>query len=313
MTAINQDQSIAAPPLLTEREWQDQQRDHRERLEPILAAHARRRKAGQKHPVMDFLFEYYRFRPSKLRRWTPGVGRILENGADTFGAQRHFASNGSDAWLSVAGINERRAASTRWILTLLEATQSRKPVFGCHGLHEWAMVYRAGEVRHQTTPLRLSGDAVRRVVESEAVLCSHYDAFRFFTAPARPLNRLQPTAAGVHRNEQPGCLHANMDIYRWAMKRHPWIPSRVIADAFLLAVHIRQVDMQASPYDLRHLGLNPICIETEEGKQTYRELQAGFHRRGLPIRQALIHEYRRLLDLLSTQGGADTASHRSRK
>ena len=27
--------------------------------------------------MLDFLFEYYHFRPSKLRNWSPGVGLIL--------------------------------------------------------------------------------------------------------------------------------------------------------------------------------------------------------------------------------------------
>ena len=32
---------------------------------------------GEKHPVVDFLFEYYRFRPSWLKRWHPGPDVIL--------------------------------------------------------------------------------------------------------------------------------------------------------------------------------------------------------------------------------------------
>ena len=30
---------------------------------------------GERHPVDDFLFEYYPNRPSLLRRWHPGLGR----------------------------------------------------------------------------------------------------------------------------------------------------------------------------------------------------------------------------------------------
>ena len=30
-----------------------------------------------KHPVHDFLFTYYSFRPAQLRRWSPGYGVVL--------------------------------------------------------------------------------------------------------------------------------------------------------------------------------------------------------------------------------------------
>ena len=33
---------------------------------------------GEKHPVHDFLFEYYSFRPAHLLRWTPGADVLLE-------------------------------------------------------------------------------------------------------------------------------------------------------------------------------------------------------------------------------------------
>ena len=78
---------------------------------------------------------------------------------------------------------------------LLVATAGRPPTLGCFGLHEWAMVHRAVDVmgrrrrrvRHDW-PLRLGGAGTDEVVESHRIACSHFDAFRFFTGSARPLN-----------------------------------------------------------------------------------------------------------------------------
>ena len=100
---------------------------------------------------------------------------------------------------------------------------SRTPQLGCFGLHEWAMVYRTPEddVRHAGWPLRLGSGGTDEVVERHGIRCSHFDAFRFFTDDARPRNALQPTRDGQVALEQPGCLHAGMDVYKWAFKLTP--------------------------------------------------------------------------------------------
>ncbi len=51
-------------------------------------------------------------------------------------------------------------------------------------------------------------------------------------------------------NEQPGCLHVHMDLFKWALKLHPYVPSELVADALEIALLAREVDMRASPYDL---------------------------------------------------------------
>jgi hypothetical protein len=81
-------------------------------------------------------------------------------------------------------------------------------------MHEWAMVYRqpAEEIRHSSWPLRLGADGVAAVVEAAPLRCTHYDAFRFFTAPARPRNAVTPTRETAPDLEQGGCLHANMEL-----------------------------------------------------------------------------------------------------
>ena len=122
------------------------------------------------------------------------------------------------------------------------------------------MVYglEQDEVRHESWPLRLAPDEVRAVVDEQGVRCTHFDAFRFFTPEAAPLNELQPTRATQPDLEQPGCLHATMDLYKWSAKYAELVGSDLVADAFALARDARRLDMQAAPYDLRALGYEPV-------------------------------------------------------
>ena len=85
--------------------------------------------------------------------------------------------------------------------------------------------------------------------------CTHIDAYRFFTPAAVPLNAHEPTRATQHEWEQPGCLHANMDLYKYAMWFQPFTSSDLVADCFALARQARELDMRAAPYDLVDLGL----------------------------------------------------------
>jgi len=135
-------------------------------------------------------------------------------------------------------------------------------------------------------------------VESQPVVCTHFDAFRFFSKKARPLNKFKPSREKFIDMEQPGCLHTNMDLYKWAFKMYPWISSKLILEAFELALETRKMDMKASPYDLRKYGYEPIKIETEEGREEYRQLQKYIWRKSIPIRDKLLKSYRRLADYL---------------
>jgi hypothetical protein len=176
------------------------------------------------------------------------------------------------------------------VLTLLRATAGRSPRLSCFGLHEWAMVYRqpAEEIRHATVPLRLGSSATDALVDALEIKCGHYDAFRFFTEAAKPANTLKPTRADQAAFEQPGCLHANMDLYKWAYKLGPLAPAELVADCFELAAQIRELDMRASPYDLSAFGYSPVRIETSEGRAHYAHQQAEFARRAAPLRASLI-------------------------
>jgi len=133
------------------------------------------------------------------------------------------------------------------------------------------------------------------VLEERGVRCGHADAFRFFAPTARSLNVLQPTRADQPELEQPGCLHANMDLYKFAYKLSPLVPSELVADTFALARRIRELDMRASPYDLATLGLPPVPVETPEGRAAYAAAQRGFAAEAAPLRQALVDVLDRVL------------------
>lgn len=285
--------------VLDEATWQAAARVHEARLRPVLDPYLDRRGQGHKDPVMDFLFEYYAFRPAHLLRWSPGLGVALAGpAADTFLDQSEFVRTAVGVALDPNRFPERRLSSVRWVRRLLASTAAQAPFFGCSGLHEWAMVYRTDEVRHAQVPLRMDPDDLAAFVESRPVVCSHFDAFRFFTPAARPLNRHQPTRAAMPDLEQPGCLHTNMDLYRWAFKLAPYVPGDLLADTFLLACRICEVDMRASPYDLRSRGLDPIPVETPEGRRTYRAYQQQFAEEAAPLRKRLTDAYDRLLTSL---------------
>ncbi|MFG1954619.1 3-methyladenine DNA glycosylase [Micromonospora sp. NPDC048830] len=281
--------ALASAAPLDVADWQARRRAHEERVDAWLAAHLARRRAGERHPVEDFLFTYYSHRPAQLRRWHPGAGVVLR-GADPAEFGRDYQTTAAGLTLDTAAVRARRAESVGWIRTLLAATAGRPAHLGCFGMHEWAMVYRQTqeEVRHNAWPLRLSPAETAAVVEERGVRCSHFDAYRFFTAPARPLNLLNPTRERQHELEQPGCLHANMDLYKWAYKLSPLVPSELVADAFALAREIRALDMRASPYDLAALGYPPVRVETPEGRAEYAAAQRGFAERGGVLRARLL-------------------------
>lgn len=284
--------------VLPETDWLARRQAHARRVAVWTEPHQARTARGEKHPVYDFLFEYYRFRPSWLRRWHPGPDVVLQGEAarEFLRWPEYHAVDGGVA-LNGAALEPRRRESVAWMLNLLRATAERPPQFACFGLHEWAMVYRQtpDEVRHNAWPLRFPPDELARIVEAQPIRCSHFDAFRFFTAPARLLNRLQPERATAPEFEQRGCLHANMDLYKWAFKLAPFTPAELIADCFALARDIREVDMRASPYDLEKLGFAPIRIETPEGRAEYEAHQRDFATRSQPLRLRLIALLERLL------------------
>ncbi|GAA2841816.1 hypothetical protein FB468_2075 [Leucobacter komagatae] len=279
-------------PVLDLATWRTASEAHEERADALTADHRGRRLRGEQHPIEDFLFTYYPFKPAELRRWHPGAAVALEDARERAEWRYYGVDSEGVATVDLAAFFEKRGQTVTYVERLLEATLDRTPQFGCFGLHEWAMVYRLTpeETRHTRLPLRIGHAATDAVVESHTIGCSHFDAYRFFTPAAAPLNRLAPTRETQPEMEQAGCLHAGMDIYKWATKLGPIIPGELLLDAFEFARDIRFVDMQASPYDVtgftNHEGvpLEAIPIETPAGKQEYVRRQRAFAERGNALR-----------------------------
>lgn len=275
-------------------DWQRRVESHRTRAEQHTLPARKRRDHGHPHPVHDFLFQYYPFPFALLENWQPGTGILLERDpvSPSFPATlagKYHAQDEYGLRLDPSLLGEKERSRLDWIRSLLEATATRPPVFSCHGLHEWAMVYRGKEVRHEkTTRLRLPQADIDAIVESRPLCCTHHDAFRFFAAEARPMNRLQPSLDSRIQLEQPGCVHANMDLYKWAAKAMPWTGSDLLLDCFELALELRELDMRASPYDLSTWGYDPVMIETPEGRKTYEATQRHLSAKAAPLRQRLI-------------------------
>lgn len=274
--------------------WRGRRAAHAVRADRLVGARRERSRRGESDPVEDFLFTYYPFRLAALRRWTPGAGVALADADELVDGCRFL--RGKDGLVRVALPGAAQAARLDFSLRLCRAVAARPAFHGCFGLHEWAMVYgQADQRRHSAWPLRLGAEGTDAVVRAMPVRCTHYDAFRFFTPGARPLNKLAPTLEARVDNEQPGCVHVTMDLFKWAMKAYPWVSAELAADAFELAHVARSVDMRASPYDFSAFGLKPIPIETSEGRGEYEQEQRRLAALAEPVRARLIAELERAL------------------
>ncbi|MQY26267.1 3-methyladenine DNA glycosylase [Nocardia aurantia] len=275
--------------VLPEPEWRARAATHRLRVDALIGAYLDRRAAGTKHPVIDFLFTYYGHKPAQLRRWHPGYGVALANAPEFAGARGyHEAPGDGSARTADPAFLAARRDTVAFVADLLRATASRPAQLSCFGLHEWAMVYRTDEVRHRQLPLRLGGAGTDAVVDSMPLRCTHFDAYRFFTPAAAPRNAEPLTRADQVRREQPGCLHATMDLYKWGFKLIPLIDSDLLLDCFELACAARDLDMRASPYDLSGLGYAPIPVETPAGRADYVREQSRLAERAGPLRERLL-------------------------
>ena len=272
--------------VLAEAEWRERGAAYRQRVRRFTGPHRERKRRGEAHPVLDFLFTYYSHRPARLEEWHPGPGVVLLGGAEYLGRPGYVADGGG-ARLDPPAL-PRLAPTAMFVRTLLTATAARPPRLSCFGLHEWAMVYRSPTPRHAAVPLRLGAAGTDAVVEALPVHCTHHDAFRFFTPAARPRNAVAPARADQVEHEQPGCLHATMDLYKWAYKLFPATPADLVAECFELAADVRELDMRASPYDLAALGYPPVPIETAAGRAAYARAQSAFARRAAPLRERLV-------------------------
>jgi len=194
----------------------------------------------------------------RLERWHPGYGVALEGAPEEEFPSRSYRHENGQALIDPTLLSEKGRRRLEWICQLLILTQARPPNLACHGLHEWAMVYQGGDIRHrESAPLRLSQKEIDEVVVDHPICCSHFDAFRY--------------------------------------KSSPWISSEILKEALFFAIAAREIDMRASPYDLAEYGYEPICIETPEGRREYEKAQHALYRKGLPLRAKLIESLTQLL------------------
>ncbi|QCQ15857.1 3-methyladenine DNA glycosylase [Microbacterium sp. RG1] len=284
---------LAPSTVLARDDWRARESTHAERADALTAGRRARAARGETHPVEDFLFTYYGYKPALLRRWHPGTAYALADAAHDARADWRWYARDEDDSIRVDA--RAFAAEKRLLLTgvaaILEGTRGRSAQYGCFGMHEWAMLYRTPTARH-AVPLRLGSAGTDAVVEAHELRCTHFDAFRFFTDDAAPRNRALLARDTQAAHEQPGCLHAGMDLYKWAVKLGPLVPGDTLLDAFELARDIRALDMRASPYDLRDWGYAPVAVETAEGKAVYVAEQRAFTRRAEPLRERLLAHVR---------------------
>ena len=171
------------------------------RIRPWVEARLRRQSRHEKHPVHDFLFEYYEFRPSHLVRWTPGFDVALES------ATRPRRSSGPTSSPSDSGLSlpaSRVPGTPPRLSGMGDRVPRNRPrpasppsaAWGCTS-GRWSIAIRASGTRK--CPLRLRREETDAVVESQPLRCTHFDAFRFFSPAASPLNRL-----GAHAGDDYG-------------------------------------------------------------------------------------------------------------
>lgn len=303
------------PQVLAPEQWRARRDAHLQRVRAWTEPFRLRRSRQLKHPVDDFLFTYYSHSPGRLERWHPGPGVVVVDAAELAG-QRHWrAVVGEEA--EALGLSDHddaatvdlpeflaaRGSAVEFVDMLVRRTRARPAQFGCFGMHEWAMAYnaRVHGVRHEQLPLRLGAEGTDAVVGAERLRCTHIDAFRFFAPEAAPLNELQPTRETQRDLEQPGCLHATMDLYKWAYKLAPAVDSELIADCFELALEVRATDMEASPYDLSEWGYGVVAVDTPAGKAEYVRRQRSFAQRADPLRERLLATTGALLEQRRSQ------------
>lgn len=307
----------AATVVVPEELWRLREQRHHDRVDLLTTDHLERRRRGEPHPVVDFLFTYYRTSVASLRRWHPGTGVLLENAhqGDRRG-WRHYSRAtvaGRDGLVVDAhSVWRRCGARVARARGVVAATASRRGATGCFGLHEWAMLYRSGPegLRHGYVPLRLSHERIDEVVRESRLQCTHFDAFRFFTDAAVPRNREQLTRDDQFRLEQPACLHSGMDIYAHVAALEAGAPGELLLDALDAAFEAREVDMRSSPYDLSDWGLQPIPVETNEGRSEFVAFQKQWAERTQALRSRFLAAVEQVEDVVAPAGELEFTQHR---
>ncbi len=291
--------------VLPRAEWAARAAAHRTRVADLLGGRPGDvAKTCAADPFLNFVFTYYKGdlgKPARLERLTAPAHVALEAGGDAEDGKllwRRPDAAGGVRRFDPLGVSAPRLAALERGRGVLAATATKPPVWSCYGLHEWAMVYDGGgepPPRHQALPLRLPQHRVDAVVESNELRCTHFDAFRFYADGAKPRNRWQLSRDSQAAHEQPACLHAGMDLLRYALRLAPFLEPELLGDALAVAVDARKLDMRASPYDLRGAVATgdaaPVRVETAAGRRAYVAEQARLAEAAAPVRSALLDAY----------------------
>ena len=278
------------------------------------------------HAVYNFLQHYYHVKGAKgtkrLARWSPelgdGKGGVLLEGATeddlgfgvlhmrgaTIMPGRGVVYNAAEHFRDA---DAAQATPFVWYRDLMAETGKQDPILHCFGLHEWAMQYwpegapppPSSKYQQGAMELRVSREVINAAVERKGVSCTHVDALRFFAPAAAPLNRHGATLEREQQLslEQPGCVHAHMDLLKMALRLTPWIAAELVGDALEIALAARSLDVAASPYDASAFGLQPIPVETLHGRNEYRKQQEELMARAQPVRAELLKAYEAFLPL----------------
>ena len=187
-----------------------------------------------------------------------------------------------------------------WYQSILQQTLDADPILHCYGLHEWAMQYQPDgappppSAKYQKhLPLRVSRQVLNETVERKGISCTHVDALRFFAQPALPLNKYGGPLERIDqkRLEQPGCVHATMDLLKMTLKLQPFCDAELLRSVLGIALEARELDVAASPYDASQYDVSVIPIETSEGRAEYKRRQTALMKKADPIRRELLKAY----------------------
>ncbi|HEY5814153.1 MAG TPA: hypothetical protein VIT23_16040, partial [Terrimicrobiaceae bacterium] len=127
--------------VFTEDDWHLSRKRHEARVRQWVAKRLERASRHQRHPVEDFLFEYYPYRPAKLLCWHPGFGVALQGeSARSFLSHKYYRETAQGITVDILELPPSRKESIRWLYAMLRRTTERAASFGCRGLHEWAML-----------------------------------------------------------------------------------------------------------------------------------------------------------------------------
>ena len=201
----------------------------------------------------------------------------------------------------------KKASSFTWYKSILQTTLANEAILHCYGLHEWAMQYHpegappppSGKYQSHL-PLRASREVINSTVERKGLRCTHVDALRFFAPSAGPLNF---HGASLERTdqlelEQPGCVHAHMDLLKIALRVKPYCDPALLVEILGIALEARSLDVGASPYDCSEYSVDnkgspiPIIpVETPEGRATYKAQQTELMERAEGVRLRLLANY----------------------